>query len=220
MTANFPITERTRMRRKAKRATYDRKAIYEILDEALIASVAAVIDGRPQVQPMIHVRDGDRLILHGLATNRLLSEIAAGAEVCINVAMVDALVLARRIEDHSMLYRSATVYGRGQMIEDEAEKQRLMAQVFTSLVRSGRFHSLPPLPPGYLSGTMVVAVGIDEAVGKINAAVETSDGLERVWSGLIPIATGVGAPLPDQRTIAEGLPAGADITGYTRSGRS
>ena len=75
---DFPITDRTRMRRKASRATYDREIVYAILDEALTASVAAVIDGRPQVQPMIHVRIGDDIILHGLSGNRLLSAIAAG----------------------------------------------------------------------------------------------------------------------------------------------
>ena len=85
MMPDFPITDRTRMRRKASRATYDRDTIYTIIDEALTASVAAVIDGRPQAQPMIHVRIGDDIILHGLGGNRLLSTIAAGGEACINL---------------------------------------------------------------------------------------------------------------------------------------
>src|SRR5690349_21635124 len=123
---DFPITNRTRMRRKASRATYDRDTIYAIVDEALTASVAAVIDGRPQVQPMIHVRIGDDIILHGLGGNQLLSVIAAGGEACINVMLLDALAMARRIEDHSMLYRSATMYGRGQQVRDEAEKAAIM----------------------------------------------------------------------------------------------
>lgn len=217
MADDFPITDRTRMRRRAKRATYDRAIVYSILDEALIASVATVIDGRPQVQPMIHVRDGDRLILHGHGTNRLLSAIAAGAEACINATIIDALALARRPEDHSMHYRSATVYGTGALIEGEAEKQRAMEQVFASLVRSNRFHSLPSLPPGYLAGTMVVDVAIEDAVGKVNDAVDTAGGPDGVWSGLIPLGLGIGAPLADERTLAEGVSAGADITGYSRS---
>jgi nitroimidazol reductase NimA-like FMN-containing flavoprotein (pyridoxamine 5'-phosphate oxidase superfamily) len=192
------------MRRKAKRATYDQAAIYAILDEALTASVAAVIDGRPQVQPMIHVRIGDDIILHGLAGNRLLSAIAGGGEACINVMHLDALALARKIEDHSMLYRSATVYGRGRQVLDEDEKATIMAQVFRSLVRSDRMQRLEPLVPGYLGGTMVVRVPIEEAVGKVNSEVETSDGVESVWSGYLRVRTRFGPLEPDERTLVEG----------------
>lgn len=214
--AEFEITERTRMRRKAKRATYDRAAIHAILDEALIASVATVIDGRPQVQPMIHARVGDTLILHGLASNRLLSAIAGGGEACINVAIIDALAVARRIEDHSMHYRSATIYGRGSPVEDEAEKARLMEQVFASLVGRGRFAALPPLPPGYLKGTMVVTVPIAEAVGKVNDEVDTGDGPDGVWSGLVPVRTAYDAPVADARTTDERTAPDAEIARYRR----
>lgn len=204
------------MRRKAKRATYDREAIYAIVDEALTASVAAVIDGRPQVQPMIHVRIGDDIILHGLAGNRLLSAIAAGGEACINVMLLDALAMARRIEDHSMLYRSATLYGRGQQVTDEDEKAAIMDQVFASIVRSDRLARLEPLAPGYLGGTMVVRVPIEEAVGKVNSAVATDDGVEDLWSGYIRMAIGYGPLEPDERTAREGVAADPSIAGYKR----
>lgn len=209
MSGDFPVTERTRMRRRAKRATYDRELIHAILDEALIASVAVCIDGQPHVQPMIHVRDGDRLILHGLATNRLLSHIAAGGEACINVVLIDALVLARRTEDHSMHYRSASVYGRGELVRDEAEKQRLMNMVFNHLVKTDRLRHLPPLPAGYLAGTMIVVVTIAEAVGKVNQGVATDEGPDSVWSGLVPVRVQKLEPEPDERTTAEGATAGA-----------
>jgi len=217
MDAAFPVTARTRMRRKAKRATYDRAAIHAILDEALVASVAVVIDGRPHVQPMIHCRIGDRLILHGHGTNRLLAAIGGGGEACINVFLLDALAIARKIEDHSMLYRSATIYGRGQVIADEAEKLAVMEQVFASLVGSGRFSLLPPLVPGYLGGTMVVAVSIEEAVGKVNDEVDTSGGLDGIWSGLIPTHLQFGQPVADPRTAAEGLEPDQQLTAYSRA---
>ncbi len=216
MSATFPVTDRTRMRRKANRATYDRATIYAILDEALTASVAAVIDGRPQVQPMIHVRIGDDIILHGLGGNRLLSTIAAGGEACINVLLLDALAMARRIEDHSMLYRSATIYGRGREIADEADKTAVMEQVFAAIVRSERLAELPPLAPGYLGGTMVVRVPIEEAVGKVNSAVETEEGAAGVWSGLIRVRTEFGPVEPDSRTATEGTSAGAALESYRR----
>jgi nitroimidazol reductase NimA-like FMN-containing flavoprotein (pyridoxamine 5'-phosphate oxidase superfamily) len=211
VSADFPVTDRTRMRRRANRATYDREPVHSILDEALIASVAVCIDGQPHVQPMIHVRDGDRLILHGLATNRLLSHIAGGGEACINVVMIDALVLARRTEDHSMHYRSATVYGHGSLVTDEAQKQALMHKVFNHLVRTDRLQHLPALPAGYLKGTMIVLVPIAEAVGKVNAGVATDDGPEGVWSGTVPVQVTKLEPVADERTRSEDARRGAPL---------
>jgi nitroimidazol reductase NimA-like FMN-containing flavoprotein (pyridoxamine 5'-phosphate oxidase superfamily) len=213
---DFPITDRTRMRRKGSRATYDRGTIYAIVDEALTASVAAVIDGRPQVQPMIHVRVGDDIILHGLGGNRLLSAIAGGGETCINVMLLDALAMARRIEDHSMLYRSATLYGRGRQVMDEAEKDAIMNQVFAAIVRSDRLQKLEPLAPGYLGGTMVVRVPIEEAVGKVNGAVATDAGVDGLWSGYIRLASAYGPLEPDERTVREGTDPDPAISDYKR----
>ncbi len=208
---DFPRTDRTVMRRAARRASYDRAAIYAIFDEAFIAAVAVTLDGSPHVQPMIHRRIGDRLIFHGLATNRLLGAIAAGAEACINVAIVDALVLARRIETHSMLYRSATAYGRGYQIPDEIEKLELMGQVFASLAGAARLAGLPPLAPGYLSGTIVVAVPLEEAVAKVNSHVDTEAGPDAIWSGLMPLQQQVGLPQPDARTVVERLVPASEL---------
>jgi hypothetical protein len=116
-----------------------------------------------------------------------------------------------------MLYRSATVYGRGEEVTDAAEKMALMERVFASIVRSDRMAQLPPLDRGYLGGTMVVRVLIEEAVGKVNGAVETGEGAGDIWSGLIPMTVGYGPPTPDNRTIAEGPPPPPEIAGYRRT---
>jgi nitroimidazol reductase NimA-like FMN-containing flavoprotein (pyridoxamine 5'-phosphate oxidase superfamily) len=213
---DFPITDRTRMRRKASRATYDRDTIYAIVDQALTASVAAVIAGRPQVQPMIHARIGDDIILHGLGGNRLLSSIAGGGEACINVMLLDALAMARRIEDHSMLYRSATLYGHGREVTDEAQKAAIMDQVFAAIVRSDRLAKLDPLAPGYLRGTMVVRVAIEEAVGKVNTNVATDDGVEGLWSGYIRAGNAFIRLEPDERTVREGVEPDPSVAAYKR----
>ena len=115
-----------------------------------------------------------------------------------------------------MHYRSATIYGRGTLIEDAADKAALMEQVFASLVRSDRLAALPPLQPGYLAGTMVVSVSIDEAVGKVNDSVETSEGPDGIWSGIISIAQAAGAPLADERTANEGIEVPPGLAGYRR----
>lgn len=207
------------MRRKAGRATYDRAVIYAILDEALIAAVAVAIDGRPEVQPMIHTRVGDEIVLHGLATNRMLNAISAGAEACINVTLLDGIALARTVPDHSMHYRSATVYAAGSAIDDPAEKARLMEQVFVALVRSDRLSALPPIPANYLKSTMVLRLAISEAVAKVNDSVETGEGPSGIWSGLLPLRLAPGSPKPDARTQEESIEADRSLDLYDRRDR-
>jgi nitroimidazol reductase NimA-like FMN-containing flavoprotein (pyridoxamine 5'-phosphate oxidase superfamily) len=48
---NFPITERTTLKRLPKRAVYDRDLVYGILDEGFICHVGFAVDGRPFVIP-------------------------------------------------------------------------------------------------------------------------------------------------------------------------
>lgn len=221
MSDSLPVTERTRVRRKAGRARHDRATIHAILDEAMIAAVAVVIDGRPHVQPMIQVRVGDDVILHGLATNRLIGLLAGGAEACLNVTLVDGLVLARRIEDHSLHYRSVTLFATAQEVTDEEEKAALMAAVFAALVRSGRYASLPPLARGYLKGTRVLRLPIVEAVAKVNEELpDADDGPAGIWSGVVPLGLRAGPPLPDRRTLVEALNADESISGYSRTATS
>jgi nitroimidazol reductase NimA-like FMN-containing flavoprotein (pyridoxamine 5'-phosphate oxidase superfamily) len=218
MAETVAITARTRMRRKAKRACYDRDTLYAILDEALIASVAVVDDGRPRVQPMIHARIGDEIVLHGHAGNHLLSLLADGAEACLNISLVDGLVLARTIADHSLHYRSVTLFGRAANVEDPAEKLALMEKVFASLVRSGRYATLPPLDPQYLKGTRVLRMPIEEAVGKVNDEHSSpDDGPAGLWSGLIPLSLHAGDPRPDDRTRLEQVEPDASIAAYDRT---
>jgi nitroimidazol reductase NimA-like FMN-containing flavoprotein (pyridoxamine 5'-phosphate oxidase superfamily) len=217
MAESFAITDWTRIRRKAKRARYDRDTLYAILDEALIASVSIVVEGRPRVQPMIHARIGDEIVLHGHAGNHLLSLLAGGAEACLNVTLVDALVLARTIADHSLHYRSVTLYGRAAEVDDPAEKMGLMEKVFGSLVRSGRYATLPPLDLQYLRGTRVLRMPIGEAVGKINdEMVGEDDGPGGLWSGIIPLSLRAGEPRPDERTRLERVEPDASIANYDR----
>ena len=77
---------------KRDRARYDASDIFAILDQAMVAHVGFVDDGRPMVIPMIFGRDEDRLYLHGVRKGRITST-TAGAPVCITVTLVDGIVV-------------------------------------------------------------------------------------------------------------------------------
>ena len=134
----FPITERSRIRRVPKRGQYDRDTIYRILDEGLLCHVGLVEDHQPVVIPMNYARHDDALTLHGATSSRLLKYVQAGHPVCVTVTLLDGLVLARSVYHHSMNYRSVVVFGRGRLIE--AEKEKLAAlEVLTDHILRGRW---------------------------------------------------------------------------------
>ncbi|MGE0045669.1 MAG: pyridoxamine 5'-phosphate oxidase family protein [Hyphomonadaceae bacterium] len=203
----YEPSPRTRVVRKKKRATYSKAQIHAIFDEALIGALAAVIDGEPQVQPMIHARMDDALILHGSSANRMLSHLAQGARCTFNVTLVDGLVLGRSVPDHTFRYRSATVYGAAQPVAGAAEKRRLMKIVFDHII-AARWESLPPVDEDYLATVQVLVLPLDECVAKINM-----DGPEDLpgdaWAGIIPFSFAAGAPMaaPGNRGDAPGAVA-------------
>src|ERR1700731_4207118 len=122
---------RTRLVREPDRAVYDRAAAYKILDEGFICHVGFVVDGQPFVIPTGYGRVGDSLYIHGSAASRMLRRVDEGIAVCVTVTLIDGLVLARSIFNHSMNYRSVVVLGTGTAIEEREEKLtalRLLAE--------------------------------------------------------------------------------------------
>src|SRR5271169_6751721 len=115
-------TPRTRVVREPQRAVYDRDAVNQILYEAFLCHVGFVADGQPYVIPTSYGRDGDVLYIHGSAASRMLRNLDQGVAVCVTVTLVDGLVLARSIFNHSMNYRSVVVMGTAVAVQDRAEK--------------------------------------------------------------------------------------------------
>src|SRR2546422_11419232 len=117
-------TQRTTVKRHPERGAYDCATIDAILDEALICHLGFVVEGQPYVIPTIHARDGDTLYVHGSPGSRMLRNVKEGFDVCITATLLDGLVLARSVYNHSMNYRSVVVLGRGQEVTDRRRKLR------------------------------------------------------------------------------------------------
>src|SRR5581483_4238581 len=118
MTQSTNPTPRTRVVREPQRAVYDREAVYRILDEGFVCHVGFVVDEQPFVIPTGYGRDGDTLYVHGSAASRMLRNLDNGVSVCVTVTLLDGLVLARSIFNHSMNYRSVVVLGTAFAVED------------------------------------------------------------------------------------------------------
>ncbi|MGW6704918.1 pyridoxamine 5'-phosphate oxidase family protein [Streptomyces sp. NPDC054956] len=198
-------TPRTTALRYPERVTYDREAAYAILDEALTVHVGFGTDDGPVVIPTLHMREGDRLLLHGSAHGRFMTTAAAGTPVCVTATLVDGLILGRAASHHSAAYRSVMVFGQATEIEDVDERADALARIVDSVV------------PGRMSGpyaarrpsteesryTAVLSMPIEEFSIKTRSGFardEPKDDAVEAWAGFIPFTSATGTPVPDTIT--------------------
>ena len=118
--SSYPITPRSKVKRFHERGDHERAAVHAVLDAAMLAHVAYVIDGQPYCTPTMHWRVGDWLYWHGSSASRMLKQQKAGVPVCVTVALLDGLVLARSGFNHSVQYRSAMCFGKARIIDGAA----------------------------------------------------------------------------------------------------
>jgi len=218
---DIPQTGRTKLRRLPDRALYDRQAIYDILDEALVCHVGFVDQGHPYVIPTIHARIDDRLCLHGSRASRMLRCLSQGGPACITVTLLDGLVLARSAFHHSMNYRSVVVLGKGREIVDPPEKTAALHRL-TEHVVAGRWADVRPPSENELAATTVVSFPLDEASAKVRTGPPKDDEPDYaapVWAGVIPLTLTAGPPEPDSR-LAPGTGPPGYATAYHRQSRT
>ena len=198
---------RTRVRRMPARADYERDTIDAILDEALIAHVGFAVDGEPYVIPTLHARVGERVYFHGSSASRTVRALAAGAQMCLTVTLLDGLVLARSAVHHSVNYRSVVVLGQATAIEQPAEKMAAI-EAFTERLVPGRWEEARPPTLKELKAIQVLSLGLDEASAKLRTGGPVDDEEDYsldAWAGVIPLRTVTDEPMPDAR-LAEGIP--------------
>src|SRR4029453_11935157 len=109
-----------------------------ILDEGFVCHVGFVINGQPFVIPTAYGRKGDVLYVHGARASRMQKALAAGADVCVTVTLVDGLVLARSAFPPSIHSRSVVVFGRARVVESGEEKGAAL-EAFTEHIVPGRW---------------------------------------------------------------------------------
>jgi nitroimidazol reductase NimA-like FMN-containing flavoprotein (pyridoxamine 5'-phosphate oxidase superfamily) len=203
--ADSPPDDEVRVRRVAKRAHYDRPTIDAIVDAALIAHVGTVREGRPVVVPMLCLRDGDWLILHGSPASGTVTR-AREMDVCVTMTLLDGLVLARSAFHHSLNYRSVVVIGRAEAVRDETERARLLERYMERLV-PGRQAGLRPTTPAELRQTAVLRLSLAHASAKMRSGPPVDDEPDYdwpAWAGVLPVTTRIGEPEADPR-LAPGI---------------
>jgi nitroimidazol reductase NimA-like FMN-containing flavoprotein (pyridoxamine 5'-phosphate oxidase superfamily) len=200
-TPNPSLTTRTRVVREPQRAVYDREAVNHILDEAFLCHVGFSIDGQPYVIPTSYGRDGDVLYIHGSAASRMLRNLDKGVSVCITVTLLDGLVLARSVFNHSMNYRSVVLLGTATLVDDPSEKLTALRRLSEHIIPHRWDDSRQPNEQE-LKATSVLRLPISEFSAKVRVGPAIDDEEDYsfpTWAGVIPLDVTVGAAIRDER---------------------
>ena len=212
-------TTRTRVVREPQRAIYDRDAVNHILDEAFLCHVGFVVDGQPFVIPTSFGRDGDVLYIHGSIASRMLRNLGQGVPACITVTLVDGLVLARSVFNHSMNYRSVVILGTATLVDDPAEKLAALRAISEHII-PGRWDDARQPNEKELKQTSILRLPINEFSAKVRVGPPVDDEEDYsfpTWAGVIPLEMTVGAAIRDERGQQE-LPA--YLKNYSRKKKS
>src|SRR5450755_707767 len=210
-------TARTRLVREPDRAVYDRAAAYQILDEGFICHVGFVVEGQPFVIPTGYGRVGDNLYIHGSAASRMLRNLDEGVAVCITVTLLDGLVLARSIFNHSMNYRSVVVLGTAVAVTDPKEKLEAL-RLLSEHILPGRWAESRQPNEKELKATLVMRLPIEEFSAKVRKGPPIDDEEDYsfpTWAGVIPLEMVAGTPINDPR-LDPNTPVPAYARAYSR----
>jgi uncharacterized protein len=175
--------------------------VCQILDAGFLAHIGFNVDGQPFVIPTLYGREGEVLFLHGSAASRMLRELDSGIPACVNVTLVDGLVLARSAFHHSMNYRSVVAFGTARKINDADQKTEALRVISEHLIR-GRWDEVRVPTEKELKATAVLEFTMEEASAKVRSGPPMDDEEDYalpVWAGVLPLTLIPSAPIPDSR---------------------
>ncbi len=198
-----PVSNRTTVRRGAKRAEYREDEMRAILRSGSVAHVAVNTNDGPLVLPMVYGVGEKDLYLHGALANFLLKS-GRDTEMCATITILDGLVYAKTPFNHSMNYRSVVIRGRGRIVEDEVELSNAFRLMTDHIVPT--WETTRSLSQSEIKATRVLAMPLTEMSAKIRtggAINEAEDANEKYWSGYVPLTTVFGTPVSNSDALAE-----------------
>jgi hypothetical protein len=204
---------RLRVRRQPSRGRYDRASVEAVLDGGLFCHVACADGDHPYCVPMLHARLDDHVYVHGSTASRLVRTLAGGANACLTVTRLNALVLARSAFEHSANYESVMVHGRFRLVEG-AEERLAAFEAFTNRLIPGRWDEVRPPDRKELKASQILAMPIGEAAVKARTGPPSDDDSEdaerATWAGVVPVVTSFGEA---QRSpgLRSGIPVPASV---------
>jgi hypothetical protein len=131
----------------------------------------------------------------------MLRQMKESVPVCITVTLLDGLVLARSMFNHSMNYRSVVILGKATLVDDPAEKIEALRLLSEHIV-PGRWADSRQPNERELKATSVLRVPIEEFSAKVRQGPVVDDEEDYsfpTWAGVVPLEMVAGAPIDDAR---------------------
>ena len=197
MNTTQPPSDRTRVRRGAVNAAYERDLVRAIVDAAYICHIAFSDGQGAHCIPTACWREGDHLYIHGSNGSRMLKQLMA-QDACVTITHLDGLVLARSAFNHTMNYRSVMIYGRFEAV-DEAEQRRTL-DAFMDHLAPGRRHEVRGGNDKEHAATTVLRIPLAEAACKVRSGGPSDDEEDMgiaAWVGELPFVQLRTAPVTD-----------------------
>ena len=185
----MPSSERTRVRRVADNANYERATLHAIIDAAYLCHVAFADARGTHCIPTACWREGEHVYIHGSNGGRLVKLLDKGAQACVTITHLDGLVLARSAFSHSMNYRSAMIYGSFERVDGEGEKRAAM-DAFMDKIAAGRRAEARPGSDKEFDATTILRIALDETACKVRSGGPKDDDEDmavRAWAGVLPL---------------------------------
>jgi len=214
-TDSGPATDRVRLRRLSEQGSHRSADLHAVLDAGFVCHLGLDVDGWPMVVPTTYGRTGDHLVIHGSAASRSLRTARQPVPVCVTVTLVDGLVLARSVFNHSVNYRCAMVYGLPELLSDPEEKLAGLAAISEHSVPGQWDYARAPSAKE-LAATTVLRLSLAESSVKVSQGPpddEDDDLTLDVWAGEVPLRTVRLDPV-----AAPDLRAGTALPGHISSG--
>jgi nitroimidazol reductase NimA-like FMN-containing flavoprotein (pyridoxamine 5'-phosphate oxidase superfamily) len=186
------------VKRHDDRELFDRDAVNALLDSEYVAHVGFVDAdiNEPFVIPMAYARDNNRILLHGSTGSRLMMQLAKGAQMCVTVTKLNALIVAKSAFNSSMNYESVMIFGRGKRLED-SEKLAAM-DLITEVLVPGMVNYARPTTSKEAAGTMIIELPIEKysLKSRTGGVIDEPEDKELpIWSGISPLVRVKGEPI-------------------------
>jgi len=140
-----------------------------------------------------------------------------GVPVCVTVTLLDGLVLARSVFNHSMNYRSVVILGKATLVDDPDEKLAAL-RILSEHILPGRWDDARQPNDRELKATSVLRMPIEEFSAKVRSGPPIDDEEDYsfpTWAGVLPLQMVAGELINDAR-LPPGIEVPRYVIGYTR----
>jgi len=178
-----------------------------VLRAGFIAHLGVPARQGVMVVPTVYGFDDRTVYVHGSVASQSL---AAGSEYCLTITIVDGLVLARSVFEHSVNYRCAMIYAVPRIVTDPAEILAGLKLVSEHLAPGQWDYARQPSRKE-LAATRLLALSLAEASVKISdggpSDGDSPDAALGLWAGQLPLDTRWLPPVPDAGLSGLAVPA-------------